>query len=292
MQCAESLRVQAYFDGEVDALSAADVERHAEHCAECRALLSDLGETRARIRRDLSYEHAPPELRARIARMLDEESAATSRETAVAGPPAGVARRGADVAVDRGGRRRAWRTRPFWLGVLGGVGAALAASIAFLVISPIAPLMTPPQPALLPPQMALMDEVVAAHVRSLMPSHLTDVVSSDHHTVKPWFAEHADVSPVVVDFAPQGYRLVGGRADYFNHQRPAVVVYQHGAHLINVFAWVADGTTFPELASRNGYHLAFWRVGNLQYCAATDAGWDELQGLVRLLREADARDAR
>lgn len=145
--------------------------------------------------------------------------------------------------------------------------------------------MTPPQPALL-------DEVVAAHVRSLMPSHLTDVVSSDHHTVKPWFAEHADVSPVVVDFAPQGYRLVGGRADYFNHQRPAVVVYQHGAHLINVFAWVADGTTFPELTSRNGYHLAFWRVGNLQYAAATDAGWDELQGLVRLLREADARDAR
>ena len=171
----------------------------------------------------------------------------------------------------------AWRTRPFWLGALGGLGTALAAAVAFL-------LLTPARPDLLP------DELVAAHVRSLMPGHLTDVVSSDRHTVKPWFAGHADVSPTVADFAPEGYRLVGGRAEYFEHQRVAVVVYQHGAHVINVFTWVAGRRTFPETTTRGGYHLAFWRTGDLEYCAVSDAGWEELQGLSRLLRGLGARD--
>jgi len=134
-------------------------------------------------------------------------------------------------------------------------------------------------------------EVVSAHLRSLQAGHLTDVLSTDQHTVKPWFAGHADVSPVVADFAPRGYRLVGGRADYFDHQRAAVVVYEHGAHVINVFTWVAGRRTFPDLTTRSGYHIAFWKVGNLQYCAVSDAGWEELLGLVRLLRDLGARDA-
>jgi anti-sigma factor RsiW len=118
------------------------------------------------------------------------------------------------------------------------------------------------------------------------------VVSTDQHTVKPWFAGHADVSPLVADFAPQGYRLVGGRADYFEHQRAAVAVYQHGAHVINVFTWVAGRGALPRFATRSGYRLAFWKVGDLQYCAVSDAGWDELQGLTRLLRDLGSRDAR
>jgi len=259
VQCAESVRVQAYFDGEVDAVSAVDIERHTGHCPECRTLLEDLLRTRARIRRDLDYGHAPPRLRERIARMLDQESAA-----------------GAPRAVPR--VQPAWRAPLFWLGALGGIGAALAASLLFFVLSPV---LSDP----------LLDTLVAAHVRSLMPAHLTDVVSTDQHTVKPWFAGHADVSPVVADFAPRGYRLVGGRADYFEHQRAAVVVYEHGAHVINVFTWVAGPRTFPDLTTRSGYHVAFWKVGNLQYCAVSDAGWEELLGLVRLLRDLGARDA-
>jgi len=122
-------------------------------------------------------------------------------------------------------------------------------------------------------------------VRSLMPTHLIDVVSTDKHTVKPWFAGHADVSPVVADFEPQGYRLVGGRVDYLDHQRSAVVVYQHGAHVINVFSWAANARGVPNNATRSGYHLAFWKAGDLEYCAVSDTAWDELLGLVRLLRE-------
>jgi anti-sigma factor RsiW len=119
-----------------------------------------------------------------------------------------------------------------------------------------------------------------------MPSHLIDVESTDRHTVKPWFAGHADVSPAVFDFADAGYRLVGGRADYFDRQRAAVVVYQHGAHIINVFSWADDGHSLPSDLTRSGWHLAFWRTGNLNYCAVSDTGWDELMKLESLIKEA------
>ncbi len=260
MQCAEALRVQAYFDGEVDALSALEVERHAERCAECRALLEHLARTRSRLRADLEFPSAPPRLRASLARLLDEETAAPSARS-----------------VHAVGRKGAWRPRPLWLAGLGAAGTALAAAAALFIIIP----WTTSRPVL--------DELVSAHVRSLMPQHLTDVVSTDRHTVKPWFAGHVDVSPVVADFAGEGYRLLGGRADYFEHQRVAAVVYQHGAHLINVFAWAAAGA-LPQYATRSGYHIACWRAGNLQYCAISDTGWDELQGLTRLLRAAGAAD--
>jgi anti-sigma factor RsiW len=280
VRCAESLRVQAYFDAEVDAVSAADIERHTEHCAECRALLQDLEQVRTVLRRDLDMVRTPPALRAKIMRALDEENAAdapaaegpAAAESAPAMERASVT--GRTPAVTRRERvSPAWRMRPFWVGALGGVGGtAIAATFAFLLLLPR---FSSP----------LVDELVSAHVRSLMPSHLIDVVSTDKHTVKPWFAGHADVSPAVADFEPQGYRLIGGRVDYLEHQRSAVVVYQHGAHVINVFSWAGRERALPADVTRSGYHFAFWQAGDLQYCAVSDTGWDELLGLVRLLKE-------
>jgi anti-sigma factor RsiW len=261
MDCPESLRAQAYFDGELDAAAVAAFERHAEHCAECRASLEDGRTLRTALRRDLAREQAPAALRARIVRALDQESA--------------------DGIVPAEARpRHTWRQRPFWLGALSGIGAAaLAATVAFFVV--LAPVHDP-----------LLDGLVQAHVQSLLPDRLIAVASTDRHTVKPWFAGRADVSPVVVDFAPQGYRLVGGRIDTLEHQRAAVVIYQHGPHLINVFSWVANPRRLPRDTTQNGYHLAFWSVGNLEYCAISDTGWTELLALERLLREASQREAR
>lgn len=258
MACAESLRVQAYFDGELDALASVEVERHLQECGDCRALLQDLEGLRSAIRRELA-PRLPPQLRARVTRALDEEAKTASPQPRWRRSP-------------RGGR-------PFWLGAFSGVAAsALAAALLFLVLSPV--LGT-----------ALLDEIVTAHVRSLLPAHLIDVESSDHHTVKPWFAGHADVSPVVADFAPEGYRLVGGRADYLDHQRAAVVVYQHGAHVINVFSWEARRGGVSRQTTRNGYHMIFWTHGDLQYCAVSDTGWDELAGLVRRVQDQSVREA-
>lgn len=251
MPCAESMRVQAYFDGEVDAVTAADIERHVEHCDECRSLLHDLEEMRNELRRDVTYVRTPPELRARVLRALDK---------------------------GQGKMRTTRRARTFWLGALSGIGAsAIAAALVFLVLLPSA-------------RNPLIEDVVGAHLRSLMSAHLIDVVSTDQHTVKPWFAGHADVSPVVADFEQQGYRLVGGRADYLAHQRSAVVVYQHGQHVINVFTWASDERSPPKDATRNGYHLAFWKVGNLEYCAVSDVSWDGLRELQRLLQGLDRRE--
>jgi anti-sigma factor RsiW len=259
MQCAESLRVQAYFDAEVDALCAADIERHIEHCAECRALIKDLEEVRGVLRRESAYVHAPPVLRANILRALDEEGGSSLSP-----------RSARDFS-----RRRPW---PLWAGALGGAGGtAIAAALAFFLLVPR--FATP-----------LLDELVNAHERSLMPAHLIDVVSTDKHTVKPWFAGHADVSPAVADFEPQGYKLIGGRADYLDHQRAAVVVYQHGAHVINVFSWSGDGRSLPSNVTRNGYHFISWATGDLRYCAVSDTGRDELLGLVRLLQDLGAHD--
>jgi anti-sigma factor (TIGR02949 family) len=263
VQCAESLRVQAYFDGEVDAVSAAEIERHVEHCSECRELLQDLGKVRSALRSGISYAAAPPALRAQVLQALDLADTVVGDEAVSSATP----RRPRPAWQPRG-----YGGRGFRIGVFSGIGgAALAAAMVFFLV--------------LPTVGPLSNEIVSAHVRSLMPAHLIDVVSTDKHTVKPWFAGHADVSPAVADFEAQGYRLIGGRADYIDHQRSAVVVYQHGAHVINVFTWAANSTRLPNNTTRSGYHLAFWQQGDIQYCAVSDTGWDELLGLVRLLRE-------
>jgi anti-sigma factor RsiW len=259
MKCAESLRVQAYFDSEVDAATAFDVERHLGTCTECQQLLHDLNQVRSLLRGGVVLAGTPAALRERITQRLDRELP--------------------DRPLQRG--RRNWsagRTRPFWIGVLSGAGgAAVAAGLTFVVVA-----------ALLSNR--LLGDLVADHTHSLMASHLIDVVSTDQHTVKPWFAGRTDVSPVVADFAAQGYRLLGGRVDDLNHQRAAVTVYQHGRHVINVFTWAIGAGGVPQDATRNGYHLAFWKSGNLAYCAVSDTGWIELQVLTRLLQEQAARD--
>jgi anti-sigma factor RsiW len=259
MACAENQRVQEYFDGEVDAVTAADIERHLVTCEECRVLLQDLQQVRTLMRDRVTKTGIPAPLRDRIMEALDQESPTVVR----------LSQR--KLAPPR-------RSRPFWIGVLSGVGgSAVAAAVTLLVLAPVL-------------NHSLTAEIVADHTRSLMSSHLIDVVSTDQHTVKPWFAGRTDVSPEVADFAQQGYRLLGGRVDDLAHHKAAVTVYQHGPHFINVFSWAIDSGAVPQDTTRNGYHLAFWKVGNLAYCAVSDTGWTELKGLVGLLQEQSVRD--
>ena len=252
MSCNEALRVHAYFDGELEAGAAAEVERHLETCADCAALLRDLETTRSALRQTVPYYRADPELRERLANALDDEDGERPRH------------------------RGAWIGKSFLTGAASGVGvSALAAAMAFF-------LLLQPAPDL------LVADLTNAHLRSLMSDHAIDVVSSDRHTVKPWFAGHTDVSPPAVNFANQGYSLVGGRADYIDGHRAAVVVYRHGKHLINVFAWAAGNERLPSATLRNGYHLVFWKSGNIAYCAVSDTGLDEIKTLTLLIQKAGA----
>jgi anti-sigma factor RsiW len=257
MACPDSSHVHAYVDGEVDAIGAATLERHFEECPQCRSLREELEHMRIAIRQDVSPMLASAALRARIAASLQRE----------AGP----------AAIRAESRRPSMRPRWTWMAWPALAGAAAATAITLLFVGPWRH------------DGRLLDELAGAHVRSLMVSHLIDVESSDHHTVKPWFAGRTDVSPTVADFAAEGFTLVGGRADYLDRQRAAVLVYRHGRHVINVFNWVSDGHSLPSSSTRDGYHVECWQAGTVQTCAVSDAGTAELDRLAGLLRDSAAR---
>lgn len=252
MSCPDPAHLHAYVDGEVDAIGATALERHFEECPSCRARREELQHLRIAIRQDVRALRAPGALRARIAKSLDGE------------PGAGTA-------------RRRPRARWTWMAWPAMGGAAIAAACAWLIVAPWRN------------DARLLDELAGAHVRSLMVAHLIDVESSDHHTVKPWFAGRTDVSPPVADFAAQGFTLLGGRADYIRRQRAAVLVYRHGRHVINVFSWVRDAHSLPASSSRDGYHVNCWQTGTVQSCAISDAGKVELARLASLLQDFAAR---
>jgi anti-sigma factor RsiW len=124
---------------------------------------------------------------------------------------------------------------------------------------------------------AMVAELVDNHVRSLIGDHLTDVRSTDQHTVKPWFNGKIDFAPRVVDLAPQGFPLIGGRVDYIRGHTAAALVYGRRKHFMNVFIWPVGSSNAGELSRQyNGYSLLHWTADGLSYWAVTDASPTDL----------------
>jgi anti-sigma factor RsiW len=124
----------------------------------------------------------------------------------------------------------------------------------------------------------IQSEVVSAHLRSLQAGHLTDVISTDQHTVKPWFNGRLDVSPPVIDLTAQGFTLIGGRLDYVDARAIGAVVYRRRQHVINLF--VSQTASTERRAARietiQGFNIRHWSDRGLNYWAVSDLAKDEL----------------
>jgi len=116
-----------------------------------------------------------------------------------------------------------------------------------------------------------------------MADHLTDVASSDQHTVKPWLDVKLDFAAPVVDLSSDGFPLIGGRLDYLDNHAVAALVYQRRKHFINLFIWPTtpmDGKE-QKIVERDGYHLVHWADSDFTYWAVSDVSVGDLQTFQR-----------
>jgi len=238
-----------YCDGELDLVRHLQIEHHLAECAECAEREQGLRLLHTALTSAPLYHRAPDALRAR----LRDESR---------------------PAIAHGGRP--WAPRRL---------VATAAGIALLVAAALAAVMYRSGAAA---EDRLADRVVVGHVRALQVDHVTDVASSDRHTVKPWFLGKLDFSPQVVDLSASGYALTGGRLDYLTDRPVAALVYHRRRHVINVFTWPATGTDERPVGAlqRQGFHIRSWQRAGMVYWAISDLNDQELDDFVRLLRES------
>ena len=248
MKCTEPKDlVHAYLDRELDLPRSLEVEAHLRECAVC----SDAYDQGRRLRTMLSdgqlYFSPPADLRSGIRTALRHDAKTSAR-------------------------RRFFT----WRALAVGAPIALAATMLLAII----PLLNGRTTDDL-----LVDQIVSGHVRSLMADHLTDVASSDKHTVKPWFDGKLDFAPGVVDLADHGFPLIGGRLDYLGDRSVAALVYGRQKHFINLFVWpsareVDRGPTF----SRHGFNVIHWTTPEMTYWAVSDLNPGELEEFAELIR--------
>jgi anti-sigma factor RsiW len=240
----------AYMDGEAGFVRRLRLRRHIAGCPSCLAEQEALLAMRAALRTSLAAHPAPPALASRIGSALQRELA----------PP-------------RPNRRAAFR-------LAGPALAGACAGVALTLLVTGSPGRDGADP--------LLSDAVAGHVRSMMADHLTDVPTSDQHTVKPWLSSRLTLSPVVKDLAPEGFPLIGGRLDYISGQPSAAVVYRRDRHVINLFALRAADTVDspPRVSSRDGFNTVRWRMGGVTYIAVSDVEAAQLMAFVRLVMGA------
>jgi anti-sigma factor RsiW len=246
MTCVDARRfLQAHVDSELDVATSVDLTGHIKTCATCAAEQKSMNALKSALRQPpLRYE-APDSFHQEVRRMVR-----TPRKETYS---------------------RLFQSLLFWKSLAFGSMAVALFAMMF-------------RPAGISEQDELLNTAVASHVRSLMAEHLTDVASSDQHTVKPWFNGKIDFAPNVTDFAPQGFPLVGGRLDYLKGRPVAALVYRHNKHFINVFVWPESANSAKRsLENRRGYSVINRAMDGLHYCFVSDLNAKELVELANLI---------
>jgi len=271
MNCNEATRLMdGYLDGELDPITNQAIEEHLRDCPNCaqayerhRSLIRTIGNA-------TPYYRAPAELRERIRSSLREEMAGQSTRTVSPDAKPSFPRRRPES------RTILWGAPWNWL--------SLAAAVIFAAI--IALNFVPGRQRSGADQF-LATQLIASHVRSLMANHLTDVASSDQHTVKPWMDTKLDFAPPVVDLSSDGFPLVGGRLDYLDSRPVAALVYQKRKHFINLFVWPVAGDAAKATTSitHQGYQMLHWVDPDFNYWAVSDVNEKDLQEFRQLFEK-------
>ena len=252
MDCNESLSLMtAYIDGELDTSSAVLCAAHIEHCAACGESWQQMRELKASVKQHAQFHRAPEHLRQRILAALPKAEVKPKKQSQL-----------------QPQSRWAWLN----LGLTGAMATACALMLTLYVQMPSM-------------QDRIEDEVAASHARSLMAEHLSDVVSTDQHTVKPWFTGKLDFSPTVYDFAQQGYPLLGGRLDYIDKRPVAAMAYKHRLHVINLFVWpqTRQNATPDVATAKQGFNMLHWTGAGMNYWLISDMNAQDLTEFKQLL---------
>ena len=256
MSCEQTHSVlHGYLDGELDAARAAEFEHHLLSCPQCVAELEAQETLRSTIQRAGLRERAPEKMR----RNLQAAISGTTEQVKPVTPS-----------------RQKSSIRPTWW-------LTLAAAAVFVVVlgSRFLPNLSQGRGG-----DEMTAAIVDAHLRSLQPGHLEDVISTDQHTVKPWFDGRIDFAPPVHDFVSDGFPLQGGRLDVVRGKTVAVLVYGRRKHIINVFVWpTSERDLSPQQGSQLGYNWIDWRKGGMEFSAISDASPADLVELQKLIAQ-------
>ena len=251
----------AYLDQELGIAAAIAIEHHLNGCSECQAEYAEQRAVSARLKKDATYFKAPASLARRLQRSLRRDRS----------PSVGFKALNFDW-LRAGAGSKAWNVNWLGAGTVAAFALALVWGASLYLALPSA-------------QERLTEELISSHVRSLQVEHLSDVASSDRHTVKPWFNGKLDFAPSVVDLASQDFPLEGGRLDYVNGRTVAVLIYRHRRHPINLYVWpTSDRDAAPQAQDRQGYHLVRWTLGGMKYWAVSDLATNELEVFAGALR--------
>ena len=243
-------------DGALDPVQAAEFEQHLASCESCRMEVERVHATRTILHRDGVKWRSPQPLRSQVLSMLSFEQAAMA--SALPSP------RSTSIWHDAFDFIRKWSLAPSL--------AALAAAAVLFINAPSQTLI-------------LQDQIMASHIRSMMADHLTDVLTSDQHTVKPWFNGKIDFSPPVSDLASDGFPLVGGRVDYIGDRSVAALIYRRHGHVINLFIWPVTSPAQTSTA-RDGFNMTQWSDGGLVFWAISDVAAADLAEFEAFFRAA------
>src|SRR6202790_4816886 len=139
----------------------------------------------------------------------------------------------------------------------------------------------------------IFSEIADLHVETLASSSPVDVVSTDRHTVKPWFQGKIPFALNLPELQDSGFSLLGGRMTYLDQAPGAHLIYDVRKHHISVFVLQERSLKLPASLENNflspkelPFNMETWSQGGLRYFVIGDASTADIDSLAKLFKAA------